>query len=128
MGLAFADITLENPREASLKPIAVRALADSGAVLLCIPEHIATQLKLEKLYDREVTTADGRQQLVPYVGPVHVRFKNRGCMVGALMMGDEVLLGAVPMQDMDLVVFPREQRIDVNPANPNFAHAKVKHT
>lgn len=126
MGLAFADITLENPREASLKPIAVRALADSGAVLLCIPEHIATQLKLEKLYDREVTTADGRQQLVPYVGPVHVRFKNRGCMVGALMMGDEVLLGEVPMQDMDLVVFPREQRIDVNPANPNFAHAKVK--
>ena len=36
-------------------------------------------------------------------------------------MGDEVLLGAVPMEDLDLVVVPSERRVIANPLNPNFA-------
>jgi hypothetical protein len=43
---------------------------------------------------------------VPYVGPIEVRFKNRVGFAGALVMGDQVLLGAIPMEDMDLVVIP----------------------
>lgn len=36
-------------------------------------------------------------------------------------MGQKVLLGAIPMKDMDLVAIPRTRRIDVNPDSPNFA-------
>lgn len=79
---------------------------DPGALHLCIPEHVAIQLRLEQLYEREVTTADGSKRLCPYVGPVEVRFGDRACFTGALVLGDEVLLGAVPMEDMDLVVPP----------------------
>ena len=104
MGCVFADITLDNPRRADLDPIPVRALADTGALNLCIPQHLANQLQLETESIREVSMADGRMINVPYVGPLRVAFDKRSCFVGALVFGDEVLLGAVPMEDMDLVV------------------------
>jgi hypothetical protein len=47
--------------------------------------------------------------------------------VGALILGDEVLLGAVPMEDMDLVVvLPGRREVIVNPDYPNFPHARAK--
>ena len=126
MGHAFAEITLSNPRYPELKPLQVRALAYTGSLMLCVPEHVAVQLQLEKESEREVTVADGRRQKVPYVGPLRVTFQNRACYVGALILGDEVLLGAVPMEDMDLVVVPGNREVSVNPDYPNFPHARVK--
>ena len=70
--------------------------------------------------------ADGRKTNAPYVGPLKVTFGNRLCYVGALVLGDEVLLGAVPMEDMDLVVNPGRREVTVDPASPNFAHSRVK--
>ncbi len=102
------------------------ALADSGALHLCIPEHIQIQLKLEPASNKEVTLADGSRKLVPYVGPVELRFKNRIGFAGALVMGDQVLLGAIPMEDMDLVVVPKTRTLDVNPESPNIASSIVK--
>lgn len=126
MGLVFADVEIMNPREPSLQGFKTRALVDSGAITLCIPEHVAIQLDLKELEKREVTTAEGRSLLVPYVGPLQVRFENRSCFTGALVMGDSVLLGAVPMEDMDLVINPRLQQVTVNPASPNIPTAVVK--
>ncbi len=124
MGFVHADLTLKNPRtEAEMQ---VRAMADSGALLLCIPQHVALQLKLEELEKREVTLADGKRQLVPYVGPLQVQFANRRCFTGALVLGDETLLGAVPMEDLDVLVDMARQRLIVNPDSPNIAVAPVK--
>lgn len=126
MGYVHAEIELANPRDVALKPIQVSALVDTGALMLCIPQHLQLQLHLEELEQREITTADGRRQMVPYVGPVQIRFANRRCFVGALVLGDEVLFGAVPMEDMDLVVHPAAQKLMVNPNSPNYPHALVK--
>ena len=126
MGYVHAEIKLKNPRLPNLKTITVKAMVDTGALTLCIPDHIALQLKLEINSQREVTTADGRKQMVPYVGPIELLFENRNCFVGALVLGDEVLLGAVPMEDMDLIVSPAHKKVVVNPDSPNFPHALVK--
>jgi hypothetical protein len=91
MGLVTATLTLSNPRDALLAPLEVPALADTGSVFLCIPEHVRLQLKLEALEQREVKLAD------------------------------EVLLGAIPMEEMDLVVNPRDRTVDVNPQSPAIA-------
>lgn len=127
MGLIYADLTLSNPRRRSpaLAPMAVRALVDTGTVNLCIPAHVALQLELEELERREVTTADGKATLVPYVGPVQVRFENRSCFVGAFVLGDNVLLGSIPLEDMDLVLNPRLEQVTVNPQSPNIPSAVV---
>ena len=126
MGLVTAKLQLSNPREPSLASMAVDALADTGSVFLCIPEHVRLQLKVEVLEWREVKLADGSRASYPYAGPVVLRFKNRTGCVGALVMGDEVLLGAIPLEDMDLVVNPRDRTVDVNPDSPNMAQGICK--
>jgi len=126
MGLVTAKVLLENPREPALKGIEVEALVDSGAVHLCIPEHLQIQLKLQEIDKKEVTLADGSKKLVPYAGPVQIRFKNRVGFAGALVLGDQVLLGAIPMEDLDLVVLPKEKVLDVNPSSPNSGTSIAK--
>jgi clan AA aspartic protease len=128
MGLVNAKVSLKNPRKPELQPVEVDALADSGSVHLCIPSHVQIQLGLEEISQKEVTLADGGKRLVPYVGPLELRFKNRIGFAGALVMGDRVLLGAIPMEDMDLVVIPKTRTLDVNPDSPNIATSIVKST
>jgi clan AA aspartic protease len=126
MGLIYADLALKNPRDGALKALEVKALVDSGALMLCIPQHVASQLGLEAQELREATTADGTVHKVPYAGPVEVCFEDRHCYVGALVMGDDVLLGAVPMEDMDLIVSPAHRKLVANPESPNFPSALIK--
>jgi clan AA aspartic protease len=126
MGLIVAKILLENPREPALEGIEVETLVDSGAVHLCIPEHLQIQLKLAEIDKKEVTLADGSKKLVPYVGPVQIRFKNRIGFAGALVLGDQALLGAIPMEDLDLMVLPKEKVLDVNPNSPNIGTSIAK--
>src|ERR1043166_5118247 len=107
MGLVKAKVTIKNPRKPDLHPVEVDALADSGALHLCIPVHVQIQLDLEEIAKIEVALAHGGKQLVPYVGPVELHFGNRVGFAGALVLGDEVLLGAISMEDMDLIVIPK---------------------
>ena len=125
MGLVTARLLLKNPRASHLA-VEVEALADSGAVHLCIPESVREALSLEAISEKEVTLADGSRRRVPYVGPIEIRFKNRVGFAGALVLGDQVLIGAIPMEDMDLVVVPRTRSLDINPASPDVATTIVK--
>jgi hypothetical protein len=79
-----------------MRRIQVEALGDTGCVHLCIPEQPR----------KEVTLDDGRKRMIPYVGPVEARFKNRVGFGGAIVFGDQVSLGVIPMEDMDLVFIP----------------------
>jgi clan AA aspartic protease len=119
-------LKLSNPKRPEIQPVITDALVDTGSVFLVIPEHVRLQLQLEELNKKEVTPADGSRRMIPYVGPVEARFKNRAAYVGAVVMGDEVLLGAIPMEDMDLVLLPQQRLAEINPASPNFASGKVK--
>ena len=38
-----------------------------------------------------------------------------------MVLGNQALLGAIPMEDMDLVVLMGTREVQVNPANPNIA-------
>jgi clan AA aspartic protease len=124
--LPRAAITLRNPCNMALAPLAADAIVDTRTRHLCIPEHVAIRLKLEHLEEREVTTVDGVKRLCAYVGPIEVQFGNRGCFTGALVLGDEILLGSMPMDDMDLVVSPATRSVTVNPANPNVPSSTAK--
>lgn len=126
MGLVNAHVTLKNPRQPDLASVEVEALADSGSVHLCIPEHVRIQLHLAEHDRKEVVLTDGSRKLAPYVGPVEMRFKNRVGFGGALVMGAQVLLGAIPMEDMDFVVVSKTCPLDVNPESPDIASSIAK--
>jgi clan AA aspartic protease len=119
MGIVYSKIILRNPRLPEVEPVEVQALADSGALFLCISEEVRSQLRLEQVSDQRVTRADGSTRNVPYVGPVEVRFKNRVGFTGAIVIGNQVRVGAIPMEELDLVIIPRTRTLDVNPASPD---------
>jgi clan AA aspartic protease len=126
MGLTYAPIRLENPfvhRE-----VEVSALVDSRSMLPTIPEHLAVQLGFDtsEVWTREVVLANSHRASVPMVGPIRVWFGDRCCDTSALVLGDEPLLGAVPMEMMDLVVHPATQQLSVNPASPYVPVAVTK--
>jgi len=126
MGLVTTAVTLANPRKPKLAARSRSALADSGALHLCIPAELAGELELEELHTRRVSTADGTSHECPYVGPIKVSVCGRECYTGAVVLGDEILLGAVPMEDMDLWISPSRHQVVPNPASPDIPLSVAK--
>jgi clan AA aspartic protease len=106
----------------------VTALVDSGAYMMCINEHIKAQLDLHILDTMEAELADGSLKIMEVVGPLIINFKNRttSCNAAVLPGESEVLLGSIPMEDMDVVLVPKLQTIDVNPKSKYMAKKKIK--
>jgi clan AA aspartic protease len=122
------SLTLKHPGRPDLPPVAVEALADAGAWHLRIPERIRNQLALDAVDSRDMKRADGTTIAVPYVGPIVVRFSNRVGCTGALVMGAQVVLGAMALADMDLVINPTTQTVEVNPDSPDLGTSWAKGT
>ena len=76
MGLTTSTLALSNPKQSELNPIHIDALANTGALHLCIPYTVAQQLQLEEVDTKVVILADGNQRMVPYVGPIQITFQN----------------------------------------------------
>jgi clan AA aspartic protease len=137
MGQIYADLELANAyeiegarrgkiRQDEIKKVNVRALADSGAYLMVIPDHVAAQLDLLEVEKRECTMADGSTNVLPIVGPVWLRFKNRQTVCFAISAPTtETLLGSIPMEDLDVVLNPRSQTMEVNPDSPYLPHIRL---
>ena len=119
MEFIYADLRVSNFSHPELEEITVNALVDTGALDLVIPKQLAIQLRLSDLKPREVHLADGSRKLVRYAGPVKVEMMGRDCVTAAVVMGDQVLLGAIPMQAMDMIVHPRTEQLVPNPESPN---------
>jgi len=126
MGITYAELRLANDGRDDLEEINANAVVDTGALHLCIPEHIALQLQLKVRSQREVQTADGKSHMVDYVSPIRISMLNRKCVTGALVIGNQVLLGAIPMEDMDLIIEPARLRVSVNPLSPNIPLSLAK--
>lgn len=101
MGLIYTNITLSNPIDTNLKSMDVKCLVDTGINFLCIPKHVAFQLNLKVLEIREVKIADGYKRSCNYVEPVKVNFDNRMCFSDAIIFGQEIILGSIPVSDIN---------------------------
>ena len=139
MGLTYAEIILANGTDVDLaqtgrmekdavRKVEVSALVDSGAYLLTIDEAIKTELGLSVKELRKVELADGSRSECEIVGPVDLYFKNRSTTCRALVLpgATEVLLGAIPMEDLDVLLDPKSQQLIVHPDRPYIAGTKCK--
>ncbi|WP_375393174.1 clan AA aspartic protease [uncultured Sphingomonas sp.] len=118
--MIYANLVIANPARGELKPMPVRALVDTGSAHLCIPRSVQLQLGLTRLDERQVVLPDGRSTVVDYVGPVAIGFATRTSFAGALVIGEQVLLGTIALADLDLVVRVREGDVVVNGDSPNI--------
>jgi len=139
MGLVYADIELVNGEDLSferkgiidrdeVKRMWVNILVDTGSYMLAINESIQEQLKFPVVEKRKAQTATGQIVECDVVSHVELKFKNRRTMCNAMVLpGDaEPLLGAIPLEDMDVLIHPLRQELIVNPDHPYFAQMKMK--
>ena len=139
MGHVYANVTLLNtvddilaqqgdiPTE-NVRKMEVKVMVDSGAVTLTINEEIAKELGLRVREQIKVVLADGSTRQCDYVGPVDIRFENRLSSGLALVLpgANEVLLGVIPLEEMDVIIDPLAQQLIVHPDRPLRAQLKVK--
>jgi clan AA aspartic protease len=131
MGIVHADIELSNAMDRALlrrnqlteqevRKINVKALVDSGAYMMVVPDKVRLQLGLEIIGYELTELANGQQEKVAIAEPIEVRFENRKATVDVLVVGNEVLLGAIPREAMDVIINPRLQKLTVNPEHPTM--------
>ena len=132
MGLTYADIELFNyadetlnedgylPKE-KIRKVTIKAMADSGAIRLAINETIKQELGLRVRQQLNISLADGTKRTLDVSGPIRLKFKDRDCITDAFVLpgNEEPLLGAVPMELMDLVIIPAENKLVYNPLHPD---------
>ena len=124
MGVVRTSITLKNAidvykaqegtvREQEIRQTSIDALVDTGAGTLVINEKIRKELGLGITRADTGTLADGTQSMYDIVGPVVVAWKDRSAICEALVLPDaeEALLGAIPLEAMDLTINPRKEEI-----------------
>lgn len=139
MGLVYAEIELINGEdiglarrhyigEEEIKRMHVTALVDTGSYMLAINESVQEQLQIPIVETRKAQLANGSIIDCNVVSPVEIRFKNRRSNCSAMVLpGDsEILLGAIPLEDMDVLIHPLRQELIVNPDHPYFAQMKMK--
>lgn len=139
MGLIHAEIELINAgvialarknfiAQTDIKRITIDMNVDKATYCLCINEEIQAQLQLSFVEKRSAYTADNRLIEMDVVGPVFVKFKNRttSCLAMVLRGNSEPLLGAIPLEDMDVLIHPLRQELIVNPDHPYQAVMTLK--
>lgn len=139
MGLVYAKITLLNAgdiemyrrakiTEKEIRQVEVKMLVDSGAYMMAINEVVKEQLGLFIVDKRKAQLADGSVQEFDIAGPIEVRFANRKAVCNAIVLkGDtEMLLGAIPMEEMDVLIHPQKNELVVNPDHPVMAQLPMK--
>jgi clan AA aspartic protease len=137
MGLVHADVTLTNEDDLAIQrrglPIArireetVRVLVDTGSLYLVLTTDLQSLLELPVRRRERVITADRRRTECDVVGPVLVRFANRATSCDAVVIpgAQEPLLGAIPIEGMDVLIDPRRQVLIVNPESPDLPSSRV---
>jgi len=124
MGLVHAEVTLKNAgdvinvrrgyiKEPEIRQATVTAMVDTGAATLVINEDICRQLGLSVESTYEAELADGSVQTYNLTESVQIQWKDRkaACQAVVIPNANDVLLGAIPLEAMDLIVNPVKQEL-----------------
>jgi clan AA aspartic protease/prevent-host-death family protein len=119
MGFVHADFTLTHAFTGS--SVSIHALVDTGATDVYVTDKIARALGIdpEELSRVEVAMADGRRIPTPRLPAVEIHYGTRRCFVNVFVLGDECLVGVIPLEGMDLIVDPATQQLIPDPAHPD---------
>ncbi|MDR0551723.1 MAG: hypothetical protein LBG72_06865 [Spirochaetaceae bacterium] len=124
MGLVRDKITITNSGDIAkaragfinnddIRRVTVTALADTGALMLVIPETIRKELGL--FIEKQVSTslADGSKKICGLTEPVNIEWQDRlaSCQAWVVPEDCNVLLGAIPMEAMDIMVDPGRRQL-----------------
>ena len=132
MGQIVVDVGLENSgdrelakagylRETEVRRTTVKAVADTGAVMLALPEDVVERLGVEVVGSVACTYADGRQGERPVAGALTVHIGDRWMPVNCVVVpaGADALVGQVVMEQLDLVADCVTRTLGPRPESPD---------
>jgi clan AA aspartic protease len=122
MGQVIEEITLVNDRDVGLvnagvrsdvRQVTVEAIVDTGASTLVINEDTRQRLGVEVIENKRVHLANGGTAECGVTEPVYIHWKSRQTACPAVVIPDakQTLLGAIPLEGMDLMVDPVRQHL-----------------
>lgn len=124
MGIVHASVELINSTDKEMarralldhdeiRKIRVRAMVDSGSVHMAINENIQEVLQLPVIGKEKLELASGKVVYYDIVAPLEVRFEEYSAHCAAVVLpGDsEPLLGAIPMEAMNVIIHPNRQEL-----------------
>lgn len=112
--------------ETEIRKYEADALVDTGAVSSVIPAHVMQQLGVLSTGTRLAEYADGRKDRVILTEPITFNIIGRETAEGAMVLGDEVIIGQTVLEVLDLQVDCRNQKLIPNPAHPDQPVVKIK--
>ena len=139
MGEIVVDAELENPidrgvfergygKESDIRRTSVRAVVDTGAVMLMLPQNVVERLGAEVSGTVIVTYADERREERPTAGPFTLRLCNRSmpvdCVVGPPL--SEPLIGQIVLERLDLIADCTNRVLVPRPESPDYPLLKLK--
>jgi clan AA aspartic protease len=115
------NLRLRTIRRNKVRRVEIEALVDTGATMLVLPADVVAKLGLVASGTRGVKLADGRTKRIPWVKSVRLEVLGRWAVFNALVMpaGTPVLIGQIPLEELDLIVDPKSRDVRVNPASPD---------
>ncbi len=102
------------------------ALVDTGAVSSVIPVNVMKILGLLSRGERVAEYADGRQDIAELTEPIIFDIIGRETEEGAMVLGDEVIIGQTTLEVLDLLVDCNNRKVIPNPAHPDQPVVKIK--
>ena len=139
MGEVIVELQLENTidrgmvrrrklKEKEVRKVTTKALADSGAGMLMLPQDMVEELGLDILRKIVVEYADKRTEEREVAGPVTVKIGKRAATVDCIIgpPASEALLGQVPLEVMDLLVDCGRHQLIPRPESPFLPLIKIR--
>jgi len=123
MRIVKTEITLKNAidvgaymrgiiKELEIHQTVVQAVVDTGAMTLVIDDQLRQQLGLRTVGTKQATLANNAKETVQIAEPVEIHWKNRSMICRPWVVNSgKVLLGAIPLEDMDLIVDPAGEKV-----------------
>jgi len=127
MSIVRTELTLKNwndindsqegrIKESEIRQLTVNAVVDTGAWTLVVNNEVKEKLGLKITGKGPGTLADGTKGRYDKVGPIEIWWKDRNVLMEALLLPEakEVLLGAIPLEAMDLTINPLRELVGVH--------------
>lgn len=113
-------------KEEEIRKYEADALVDTNSFSSIIPAQMMESLGLLARSQRVAQYADGRKDMVDVTEPIIFDINGRETTEGAMVLGDEVIIGQTILEVLDLHVDCNQRRVIPNPAHPDQPIVKVK--
>lgn len=139
MGEVVVEVELENfgdryafkrgfIRGEEIRSLKTRALVDTGAIMVMLPQDMVEELGLDITRKVIVTYANEQKEERDVAGILNLRIGKRSmgtdCIVG--VPGSEPLLGQIVLKELDLIVDCKEKTLSPRPESPYLPLLKLK--